>query len=453
MADIGFIIGMTLYLVGFAFFAYSCILADPSTSASARFCTQTLPNHVGDKVANMLGPRVLSALRTVGDYALVVVYLVVVLGCWSIVLTHGYELVGNSQYVSNYHMYVGYVVFAACMASWRKACTARPGWITARTMPKYDNWEYDNLLYTNRICPTVGIRKLPRSKYDRATQRHVPRFDHFCGWVSNAIGEENYRYFLLFLAVHVGMCAYGTIIIAKCFYGEIMDQDLLNATFYLASTGESVTASKMVVLQYLMARHFALAGVLLMMSVMGFVLAIFLGFHLYITAFGMTTNEWYKWRQVRKWHASAKRKYDRAVKEGRAVDTNESKIMVVDQGDGDVGCTGPTGPTDTSVSSEPQHADANGSCSTSITDDNAEQEDQGENKELDDSISNPGPYPTNIYNQGILENFREVVYPRCLRDDAIEQWTKAYYEAEAEKQSQSKAPIQEGIQSDKQKVQ
>lgn len=440
MADVGFLVGMTLYLVGFAFFGYSCILADPSTSTSARLFTQTIPNYVSAKVANLLGPKAVSALWTLGEYALVVVYLAVVLGCWSIVLTHGYELIESSKYVANYHKYNGYVVFVICITSWRKACTSRPGWITSRTIAKYDNYEYDNLLYTDRICPTVGIRKLARSKFDRATRRHVPRYDHYCGWVNNAIGEENYRHFLLFLAVHVGMCLYGTIIVGRCFYGEIIDLDLLNATFYLAATGEEVQASKIVVLQYLMARHFALAGVFLMISVMGLVLAAFLGFHLYITAFGMTTNEWYKWRQVRKWHASAKKKYDRAVKEGRAVDEKEADIVVVDPGDGDPVYD------DSSGSTKDKHEDYDASCADD-KDNGKETAQQGE--EEIETISNPGPFPSNIYNRGVAENFCEVIYPRSLRHGAIERWTRAY--AEAGKQ-QSKAPKGDE-QADKKKIQ
>ena len=203
--DYGFIVGLTLYLFGFAFFAYSCILADPDTSGSARFMTQGLPNFVGSKLANALGPRVMSALRVVADRALVIIYLVVVLGSWSIVLTHGYELVDKSKSVSNYHQWVGYLVFMACMFSWRKAMTTQPGYITAKTIVKFDHYPYDNILFVEkRICPTVGIRKIARSKFDRVSGRHVARFDHYCGWVGNSLGEENYRYFLLFLSlIHI----------------------------------------------------------------------------------------------------------------------------------------------------------------------------------------------------------------------------------------------------------
>jgi len=410
--DYGFIIGMTLYLFGFAFFAYSCILADPDNSSSARFMTQQLPDYASAKFVNALGPRGMTALHKVGDYALVVIYLVVVLGSWSIVLTHGYELVDKSQTVPNWHKYVGYVVFMACMTSWRKTMSTQPGWITAQRIAKYDNYPYDNLLFVeNKVCPTVGIRKLARSKFDRASGQHVARFDHHCGWVGNTIGEENYRHFVLFLAVHVGMCTYGTIILVRCFYDEIVESDLLNATFYIAGTGEEVKASNIVVFQYLMARHFALAGTLLLMSVMGLVLAAFLSFHLYITAKGMTTNEFYKWRQVKRWHRNATKKYEAAIKEGRAVEKAETTIQVVDTTDGDVGYTGPI---------------RGGQGKRKNGDDGGNQDN---NKDVcDDAVTNPGPFPSNIYDRGMMENFLEVIFPRSLRQDALERWRKAYAE-------------------------
>ena len=93
----------------------------------------------------------------------------------------GYPEIQRSNYIHSNHQYVGYVVFMMCMGSWHFACQKGPGNITTRTMPLFDHYEYDNILYTNKLCPTLKIRKLARSKYDRFSKRHVPRFDHFCG--------------------------------------------------------------------------------------------------------------------------------------------------------------------------------------------------------------------------------------------------------------------------------
>ena len=112
--------------------------------------------------------------------------------------------------------------------------------------------KYDNLLYTDRLCPTLKIRKIARSKYSGG--KHIPRFDHFCGWLNQAIGERNYRWFLLFLVVNVGMYGYATWVFAMILYGEIVEKKLLTATFVNAVTGEEVKADKTVVFHYLFAR-------------------------------------------------------------------------------------------------------------------------------------------------------------------------------------------------------
>ena len=194
-------------------------------------------------------------------------------------------MVAKSEHVSNLHMYIGVIVFLACMASFRQASNASPGIITSRTIAKHDHFPYDNLLFPpDRVCPTVGIRKLARSKYDRFSQNHVARFDHYCGWLRNPIGEENYRFFLLFLIVHVVSCLYGTVVLSFLFYGEVLDKKLLEATFFNPTTGEEFTANWFIISQYLFQRHFCISGVVLLMSVMTFVLGGFLTYHIWLTS-------------------------------------------------------------------------------------------------------------------------------------------------------------------------
>ena len=113
------------------------------------------------------------------------------------------------------------------------------------------------------------------------------------------------------------MCVYGSWAMALVMYGEIIDKNLLNATFFNAVTGAEVQADYIIVFHYLFMRHFQICGVLILMSVMSVMLGIFLGFHLYITSFNMTTNEFFKWRSVQKWHKKEKQKYEKALKEGK----------------------------------------------------------------------------------------------------------------------------------------
>ena len=306
-----------------------------------RLCNNTVPSIIFRCVEHIIGQRRARQLSNIMDHALQIIYLIVVLGAWSIVFAYGYPEIEKSKYIHSYHQYSGYVVFILCMGSWHYACHVEPGTVTERTMPLFDHYEYDNILYTNRMCTTLHIRKIARSKYDRCTRRHVPRFDHYCGWINQAVGERNYRWFLLFLVVHVCMCCYGTWVVASVLYGEVKEKDLLNATFYNAMTGDVVETDAWIVLHFLSMRHFQLCAVLVLMSVMSILLGVFLAFHLYITSSNMTTNEFFKWRAVKKWHKKMRVTYENAVKTGRASVMVSTPKQTQDGDDNNVGCTGP----------------------------------------------------------------------------------------------------------------
>lgn len=77
----------------------------------------------------------------------------------------------------------------------------------------------------------------------------------------------------------------------RILYGEVMEKDLLNASFFNAVTGAEVQADYWIVFHYLFLRHMQLCSIFILMSVMSVVLCLFLAFHLYITANNMTTNE------------------------------------------------------------------------------------------------------------------------------------------------------------------
>ncbi len=381
------------------------MLSDPTKSPIGKFCTKTLPDSIFQVVGKIFGARGIKILGKLSEKFMAILYLTIVLGSWSIIFTHCYAFIDRSSHVSSLHKYSGYVVFITCMWSWHTARTTSPGYITERNLLRFDNYPYDDFLFVEKDCPTMGIRKLARSKYDRFTNRHVARFDHFCGFVDNAIGEENYRFFLLFLLIHIGMCIYGTLVTYTLFWGEVIDKNLLNATFYNGATGEEVQADMFVVCHYLFMKYFALCAVFILMSVMSVVLGLFFLFHMYIASNGMTTNEFYKWRQVKKWHKRAVQKYEN-VKASKNGTTSRKNVEIRDmKGEGgaqnnaqidltddvDIGCTGPLG---------------KGKEGQSRPDTNEEVED-------------PGPFPVNIYNRGIIENFTEIVFPRSRRMDAI----------------------------------
>jgi len=190
------------------------------------------------------------------------------------------------------------------------------------------------------------------------------------------------------------MCIYGSIVTFRLFQGEIIEKDLFNATFFDATTGKEYKADRAIIFHYLVARHFSIASVLGLMFLMGLVLTLFLGFHLYISAKGMTTNEFYKWRHVKKFFKREQAKARKAREEAGTQNFHEQSAYgsekVLDFQDGDVGCAGPM-KSDNIISK-------------------------------DDNIMSLGEIPINIYNQGIVENFKEIIFPRSLRKDALNRW-------------------------------
>lgn len=151
-------------LAGFAILStllYACCIADSKTSNVARFFNRTIPTWI---------------MRNIERGSLQLVYLVVVLGSWTIIFAYGYPAIDTSAHVDSRHKYSGYVVFLMCMTSWWFASNTSPGNVTADTIQLFDHYEYDNVLYTKRDCPTLKIRKIARSKYDRYTKRHGELF-------------------------------------------------------------------------------------------------------------------------------------------------------------------------------------------------------------------------------------------------------------------------------------
>ena len=76
-----------------------------------------------------------------------------------------------------------------------------PGEITPENVNYYlKKYPPDNFLYfSNRICPTLNIPIVPRSRYCKYSQKRIAKYDHYCPWVLTPIGEKNIRYFILFL--------------------------------------------------------------------------------------------------------------------------------------------------------------------------------------------------------------------------------------------------------------
>mmetsp|Transcript_11997 Transcript_11997/g.34369 ORF Transcript_11997/g.34369 Transcript_11997/m.34369 type:complete len:435 (-) Transcript_11997:317-1621(-) len=397
------IVGAGLYMLGSVFFLYYFVLSVPSDSETAYFVQVTLPKACSNRTRRIFGDRFMQVFDHVSGRALVLVYFTIVGGCWSIVFTNLYPwLLFESPGVSNVHAVIGVLVFFACFTAWAVANASHPGMITARSFRRYDHFPYDELLFqSNTRCETTKLLKMPRCKFDRMKYGGlVPRYDHYCGWTNNTYGEENYRWFLLFLLEHIIMCFYGTYVSCLLFLDEIRMKRLMDLTFFDRLTGEKEEASFSIVFQYMLARRTREVGVTLVMLLMGLALTCFFSYHVYITSMGQTTNENGKWGDIKQWYKKQQKVYQAAVREGKvglASGKNDEREQ---------------------------------------TDQNADKD--SEEKDEQD-LSDPGPIPTNLYNRGFVENWKEVFFPLSLRKDALARggYTRALIQQRKQQQEAS----------------
>ncbi|CAB9501653.1 zinc finger [Seminavis robusta] len=385
---------LSLYAVGMALTFYWCVLADPDKSPTAKLVTHTLPTKSHQWFSDhILGPKGTQVVDAIMEKLLAIIYLATVVGCYLVLVTYGYPKARLSSHVEEYHLRNGHILCALAIITWIVTMTANPGCITPETVQFYNHFPYDDLLYVQgRYDAAKGVPRLPRSKFDRLKyHHHVPRFDHYCGWVASTIGEENYRLFLFFVLTQLVLCAYATTLILVFFNGEITDHDLWNQTLFDRVSGLEFQVTRFVMLQFLIDRHLHETIVLAVVGVMTLLLTYFLGYHCYITSKGMTTNEHYKWGQVRKWHQAQVRRFETYKQQQQDTPTLQSQQPQQPAApkppvpDGDVGCTGGAACVETTT------ADA------------------------EPGMADPGPLPKNMYDKGLVENWKQVLFPISLR--------------------------------------
>ena len=225
--------------------------------------------------------------------------MLLVAGLYTVFVIEGYPLMPN-RYMAGYHKAVGAAVFVGCAITFILASFKDPGVVTranAATMARA--YPYDNFMYTEgRVCETCGTPRIARAKHSRVTDRCVARFDHYCIWLANDVGANNYRWFLAFLVCNTTLLVYGTIACLAILADEMVSKDLRRANFINQATGQSIPSSWGIIFQYFMFHFSSIMMVLLIAGVMSLVMVGFTCYHLYLTATNVTTNETFKWREA-----------------------------------------------------------------------------------------------------------------------------------------------------------
>jgi hypothetical protein len=99
---------------------------------------------------------------------------------------------------------------------------ADPGEILPTNVKSYlDRYPPDGMLYTESFAEGTRMPIVPRSHFCSRTRRWVAKFDHYCPWVAQPIGERTFRLFLLFLLSCLGIAVTGWVGFTMFFWTRV----------------------------------------------------------------------------------------------------------------------------------------------------------------------------------------------------------------------------------------
>ena len=215
---------VALYFLAGALIVYVCMFADGNDAgvcgSANRALTEKLPAGAKALARRLLPTRAFAWGASLGDYIcnkpnpiLQVFYLALIIGGYGFAVLEAYPHIPNSV-VPAYHKLAAALGVAWCIGSFFVACSVEAGTLTPDTWRRYDNYKHDDLMYENgREYIGHNTPKLARSKHDSVSGMCVARFDHYCAWLAQPVGERNYRWFLLFVASHAAMLGYASYLL------------------------------------------------------------------------------------------------------------------------------------------------------------------------------------------------------------------------------------------------
>eukprot|EP01113_Clastostelium_recurvatum_P047831 TRINITY_DN8592_c0_g1_i1.p1 TRINITY_DN8592_c0_g1~~TRINITY_DN8592_c0_g1_i1.p1 ORF type:complete len:403 (-),score=98.77 TRINITY_DN8592_c0_g1_i1:15-1223(-) len=260
------------------------------------------------------------------------VYLVLVLGCYVIWWSDGMEHIPG-PYAPAYYTPLTHAAVLITLLIFLWCSMSDPGVITSRNVATHKRaFPYDGVMYNpGKECSTCKIERPARSKHCRICDRCVSRFDHHCPWVNNCIGERNVRAFLAFLFSTSLLTAWATYMVVAIVRGVIEESNLMHLGYYDARN-RWVPAPPLVMLQYLI--HYT--GLIIPMAFFCIVISLVLGgfglYHVFLIARNTTTNETFKWQDmknmVKREHAmrhAAEKEKEEKEKEGEEDKSKENE--------------------------------------------------------------------------------------------------------------------------------
>ena len=253
----------------------------------------------------ILGNKITEFLIGILDYIIFkpnplvqIFYLLIAVGGFYIYVTVAFVKFVPGPYCHWWHKITGSILMFICYYSFYMASVTDPGVIKTKQQVKQAKrlYKYDEVMYIKENeCVTCKFEKPARSKHCSVCDVCVEKFDHHCIWINNCVGRRNYKWFLLFLFLHIIICFYGGIFGLLIFYGQMELKNMQGMEFINLETRERIKPTFWLHFKYFFLneeKHFGI--VVTICLVMAIVLVFFFRYHLNLARSNMTTNEEYK---------------------------------------------------------------------------------------------------------------------------------------------------------------
>ncbi|KAF3500057.1 hypothetical protein F2Q69_00039767, partial [Brassica cretica] len=226
-----------------------------------------------------------------------IIYLLILGSTYFITVKSSFAYIPG-YYIGEVHKYMSFGAVMIGVLLFLLTSFCDPGTVNAKNVSQYVSaYPYDDIIYSEKECPTCKIPKPARSKHCSICNRCVARFDHHCGWMNNCIGEKNTKYFMAFLLWHFLLCLYGAVAIGFILAGRVKELRIVHilTTFYGIKNSFRSLAPR--VLQWLVGTYNTQILLLVFFALISLLLAGFFAYHLNLCLTNTTTNEKFKWRE------------------------------------------------------------------------------------------------------------------------------------------------------------
>jgi len=299
LSAVGFLV--MFYVLVIIFVTYLLLCRDSNNDAVSRF-SDKLFIVAGRFCTCLIGKRNVNRINNTADYCcnkpnpfFQLFYLLLVLGGYGFFIVDTLPLIPTPM-VPFYHKYTAILAVAITISTFIISSKANPGKITKSTASHFTkSFPYDEMLYSAKECRTCLFNRPARSKHCSFCDICVSRYDHHCPWINNCVGENNLRYFLLFLFSTATLCLYCCYLCTMLLYSMLDSQGVFKMMMKDPLTKKNTPAPISFLLQYVLYYGGTTFPLGFFCGVISLVLYGFLGYHCYLICRNTTTNETYKW--------------------------------------------------------------------------------------------------------------------------------------------------------------